>query len=448
MATRQRGLVIHVNKDKGWGKIRRLATGTNEIYVHASGFSEGDFNRVVEGVHVTYNPRKNNLGRIAKDVVLVKETTTICGECVQLSYSADNEVVAAGIVPDDYEGRAEDAGIRHGKLWAQASDFEIEVALVSVGRRVRFSKASCLVRSGTRDFRRTVKIFDVTLETPPDGLDKWRGGENGWVYGGQLSKLAHDNNQLVALGHRRACVLALNELQKQFKDVMESLSHNSNVANLFNAFPDEPQPGRLPYLWSKTSRDTDLQDAVRSARLVLERLAYLDKQVGAWETYLRGDDEERRHQRWCVVAKHVKYLLRSAKQGPDGPVQWAGHGQWNPYRYTKVTDRSIIEIVEKLGVILKELFKGRIFVNRRSPRVLKVMPRAVAFALEQAFAAPPVLEGRAHINRTGPNVGSPSRNQRMNGPEKVFKAWMFLFQFRVENVRGPWDLILDYAGHQ
>lgn len=446
---RQRGILLWVNKYKGYGNIKPFATGADPIYVHASDFSEGDFNSMVEGVHLVYRPSRNKHGGIAKEVVRETETETIYGECVKLK-SSDNEVVAACIAPDDYEGRAEDAGLKHGKLWAQVSDFVIEVALVSVGRRVRFSKKSCLVRSwtssGTRHLRQTVKIFDVTLETPPDGLDKWRGGTRGWAYGGKLSKLAHDGEQLVALAHRRACVLALNELQNQYTRIMKCLSTNENMVDLFDALPEEQQGGSARVLWSKTSGEADLQDAVLSVRRVLERLAYLDKELGAWNTYLRGDDEERREQRWCVLAGHVWNLLRSAKQGPDGPVQWAAHGQWNPYRYTEVTDKSIIEIVEKLGVILLELFKGRLFQHGLGPQSVRVMPRAVAFALKQAFAAPPLLPGSARKNKTGPKRGLPCENQRRTGPEKVFKAWMFFFQFRNANVSGPWDLILEYSG--
>ena len=113
-----------VNKYKGYGNIKPFATGADPIYVHASDFSEGDFNSMVEGVHLVYRPSRNKHGGIAKEVVRETETETIYGECVKLK-SSDNEVVAACIAPDDYEGRAEDAGLKHGKLWAQVSDFVI-----------------------------------------------------------------------------------------------------------------------------------------------------------------------------------------------------------------------------------------------------------------------------------------------------------------------------------
>merc|ERR1719359_2451445 len=84
--------------------------------------------------------------------------------------------------------------------------------------------------------------------------------------------------------------------------------------------------------------------------------------------------------------------MRSSKKKTDGAVQCAAHGMRNPYPYTEVSDGSIIEIVETLDAIFKELFKGCLSSDGDQKNQIW-MPQAVAFALKEAFAAPPLLEG-------------------------------------------------------
>lgn len=224
----------------------------------------------------------------------------------------------------------------------------------------------------------------------------------GWAYGGKLD-YATDCEQ-AAHAFRRAGVAAIHELRRQYVEFMPE----DDSAEARTLFYKSAAEGKGAYLWTE-GKGADIPSAVLGVRFLLERLCYLDKK-GDLEKYLLGGSISRQSD----LANRVSSLLRGANKGLDGPVQWSGHGQLKPHPYTEVTELSIIEIVDKLGVILEVLFEGRI------PNGVNVNPRAVAPALLQAFNAPSITAAKL---KEGENKdGTPSKKQAHNYPLEVFEA--------------------------
>ena len=248
------------------------------------------------------------------------------------------------------------------------------------------------------------------LHQRPGGMGQWIVNQGlsaqdaeytmGWTFGGLLE----DPNAQSKMAYRRVGVTAIKKLRSQYGQVMSGIDRNSVEGGLFYARPDES----TAQLWTDASGD-DLTKAVFSVRMVVERLAFLAYRAENAVTYLRGDDKERR---WATLRFNASSLVRGAGDGPDGPIQWSGHGQQNPHSYTEVTERSIIEIVAKLGVILEVLFAGRL----QLPRDVGVLPRAVAPALIAAFSAPSIRKDE--ITTTA--RGTPDGRQAHNNPRGVF----------------------------
>lgn len=121
--------------------------------------------------------------------------------------------------------------------------------------------------------------------------------------------------------------------------------------------------------------------------------------------YLLGHDVDRQ---WNTLKRNAWSLVRGSKIGPDVPLQWSAHNQRNHHDYTEVTERTLVEIVAKLGVILDVLFTGR---NGGCET-----PLAVAPALQAAFEAPP-LGFDAKMNEDG----KPNKLQKHDYPKAVFE---------------------------
>ena len=243
------------------------------------------------------------------------------------------------------------------------------------------------------------------------GLDeKSPDRHSGWVYGGKLAVAT--NGQKAALAYRRVGVLAIEELRTQYGKVMgnHTLRHEVPFPKLFFAYPDEPiaANGKATELWSYKSADADLPGAVFGIRRFVEVLlgenARLQSSAAA-DTYLLGDDREERLERWETLYFHAKSLNRNSNPGADVPLQWSAHAQLNPYDHTEVTERTLVEIVAKLGVILEVLFTGRV------PDRVEVSPLDVAPALQDAFAAPSIID--ADLKR---------ENATHDHPGTVFRA--------------------------
>lgn len=240
------------------------------------------------------------------------------------------------------------------------------------------------------------------------GLDeKSPDRHSGWVYGGKLA--VAPNGQKAALAYRRVGVDAIEELRKQYGKVMgnHTRGHKVPFPKLFFAYPDEPiaANGKATELWSYKSADADLPGAVFGIRRFVEVLLGENARLqasGAAVTYLSGDDRE---ERWRKLYYHAKSLNRSSKPGADVPLQWSAHAQLNPYDHTEVTERTLVEIVAKLGVILEQLFTGRV------PDGVEVNPRAVAPALQAAVASPSIID-----------KDNKRDNAAHNNPGTVFRA--------------------------
>ena len=267
------------------------------------------------------------------------------------------------------------------------------------------SKTTCC-RDGSHELRPGLR---------PAGYDKWLVNQGlaprdlinmGWVYGGLL-RLPNVQDRMA---YHRVSVAAIRELRSQYGQVMSDVDQNLPQGKLFYERPEET----TAHLWKDARSPTDLQSAVFGVRVLVERLAYLSGSAVAGD-YLLGAPLTMAD-RWRNMRFHAFSLLRSADDGPDGPVQWSGHGQLNHHSYTEVTERSIIEVVAKLGVILEVLFEGR--------NADGVNPRAVSTALIAAFSAPPILEGDKETTQKG----TPSKKQAYSYPSTVLNNQLELFE--------------------
>ena len=239
---------------------------------------------------------------------------------------------------------------------------------------------------------------------------------NGWIYGGLLNELGmwgkigmiHKDpgpsveSKEISLAYRRVGVEAIEELRTQFGKVM------GNQGGREPPFPVlffEAAGGDQVELWSSHCFASDLAGAVLGVRRFVETILYFiqlceDRGISSskqGEIILLGDLATR-GRRWQTVIRHVNSLMRGSQNGPDAPLHWAAHSHSNRFEITVVTERTIFEIVVRLGVILDELFTGRI------PDGVHVSPRAVAPALQDALEASSKIcdpQGTWYANPTG-----------------------------------------------
>jgi len=239
----------------------------------------------------------------------------------------------------------------------------------------------------------------------PEGKDKWLDPDMvGWVYGEGLSANGEDFTHNHALAYRRVTVLALNTLQEMFKEAAKT-ERESEMHEFSYLCPlDSPEKMEL---WTATNGKADLKGAVFSVRGVLEKLLHYEKHPDKHgPNLLLGPDRESRWQRICG---HAWKLMRSSKKGPDVPVQWSGHIPDNHHAYTVVNKTTMLELVERLAVIMEEMLVGR-DAGEKGKAI------AVHKALIAAFDSVAILEHAQRLNKDG----SPGKKQHCDNPEVVF----------------------------
>lgn len=186
---------------------------------------------------------------------------------------------------------------------------------------------------------------------PKDAGKLWamleKSGTTGWATGARGWRIELDKDEL------KRFVGFLERLQKTYKCHMRRLLKSHQAAKeLFYQHGHEDAKGRTE-LWTLGAAG-NLKSFVANVRSFLEVIRYYDLDARA-RLQLPWLPKEVRQRRSASIFRRASALMRGSDQGPDGPVQWAGHQPRNGHHLTVVTTTSMTELVVGLASILRDM---------------------------------------------------------------------------------------------